>query len=215
MKPISLGIAEWSKQKLLLFAIYSIFSVLFLYVINDIIITDPQAFTGGNESSIEVFRNVYKVIYLLNPIYSILKIVVIALGIQKIIHIINDTEIEFSSVFTIVLLAEYILLLPDFIQIIWFLLIHTNYTMEEVQAFFPFSLYSLFNPDSVSRASDYILKLINPFEIAYWAMLAFGIKEITGTSIKSNLKAIASSYGIMLLAVIIIRYIIFGTILNE
>jgi hypothetical protein len=211
---IAIDINELQKQKWMLFALYSLFAILFLFLINDIIITDPQYFTGGNENSVKLFRNVYFFIYLIYPIYALIKIAIIAGAIRLAAAAFFSLEIEFFKLFTLVLLAEFALLLPDLIESVWFLLIHTNYTMEEVKYFYPFSVYSLIGFENIEQTFDYPLKLINPFELFYWYILITGLKEITEKSTKQSFKIVLFSYGLLLLLIIIFRFIIYSTILT-
>ena len=215
MNTFSLSLHKWYPQNRILFIVYALFSILFLFVINDIIIIDPKYFTGGNEKSIKLFRNVYNVIYIINPIYSLIKIVFIAFLLKTALSFFFTLDTKFSQLFTLVTLSEFALLLPDLLEIIWFLLIHTDYTMEEVKYFHPFSLYSFIGNYDLSNAYDYPLRLINPFEISYWIMLIIGIKEITGKTTKDGLKEVASSYGLFLLVIILFRYFIYSSIYHE
>lgn len=212
MISLNLNIKEWQGQKWILFAVYILFSVLFLFVINDIIITDPQYFTGGNQNSIRLFRNIYNIIYFIYPFYSFVKIAFIAMLLKSGLAFFTSTEVGFIKLFTLVLLAEFILLIPDFLEIIWFLLIHTDYTMEEVKYFHPFSAYSFIGYENIGQSYDYGLKLSNPFEIFYWFILIIGLKEITGKTTKENFKVVAGSYGLFLLIIVIARYFIFSSI---
>ena len=185
---IQLNINRLQEQKQMLFIVYVLFGVLFLYVINDIIITDPQYFTGGNENSVKLFRNVYKAIYFIYPFYAFIKISIIAGALRLAAAAFFSLEIKFSELFTLVVLAEFALLIPDLLETLWFLIIHTDYTMEEVKFFYPFSAYSLIGYENIEQTFDYPLKLINPFEVFYWFLLVTGLKEITGKPTKENFK---------------------------
>lgn len=215
MNKFSLSLHKWYDQKWMLYLVYALFSILFLFVINDIIITNPQYFTGGNENSIKLFRNVYTVIYIINPVYALIKIVFIAFLLKTALAFFFTLDTKFSQLFTLVTLSEFALLLPDLLEIIWFLLIHTNYTMEEVKYFYPFSAYSLIGWENFTQSTDYLFKLLNPFEILYWIMLITGIKEITGKTTKDGLKVVASSYGLFLLLIILFRYFVYSSIYHE
>ena len=212
MISLNLNIAKWQEHKWMLFTVYALFSVLFLYVINDIIITDPQYFTGGNQNSIKLFRNIYNLLYFVFPVYAFIKIAFIAMLLRLGIAFFMSQEVEFMKLFTLVLIAEFALLIPDFIETIWFLLIHTDYTMEEVKYFYPFSAYSLIGFENIDQSFDYLLKLINPFELVYWVLLIAGLNEITGKTRKESLKMVAGSYGLFLFIIIVARYFIFSSI---
>lgn len=210
---IRLNIEKLYEQKWIWFAVYALLSVLFIYIINDIIITDPKYFTGGNNHSVRAFRNVYKVIYFFYPIYLFVKIVIISFFIKMSLSFFKFKEVKFMLIFTLVLIAEFVFLIPNLSEIIWFLFIHTQYTMEEVDSYSFLSLVGLIDSSGISSAYIYPVKLVNLFEVLYWILLIVGIKEITQSSGKQSFKIVASSYGLLLLVIIVFRYILFSLIL--
>lgn len=139
---------------------------------------------------------------------------IITLFIKIALSIFKFGEVKLWKLFTLVLIAEFIFLIPDLLEVIWFLFLNTDYSMEEVKFFMPLNLYSFIHNYDMSEAYDYPVRLINPFEIAYWLLLIIGIKELTGKSAKQSFKVIASSYGVILLIVIVFRFIIYSTILH-
>lgn len=198
-----------------LFGMFAALYVGLVFVINDIIITDPSYFTGGNARSVELFRKVYSVIYIISPVYMFLKITLIAILIKAVSNYFFNTELRFWQVFTLINIAEFILLLPMIWEVIWFLLLNTDYTMAEVDTYSLLSLYSLFNPEAIGSEWSFPLKRINPFELVYWFILTVGLVYFTQKTHKQSLKIIALSYGMGLLVIAIFRFIIFGVMLGD
>ncbi len=191
----SINIDRYYKKRWYIFAVYSFLCILFLFLINDIIITDPTFFTGGNQKSVGLFRKVYKLIYVFFTLYALFKISTISLSIKYAVTFICDMDIPFQKLFTLVVLSEFTLLLPDLIEIIWFLFIKTNYTMYDVKFFNIFSIYSLFNsPEEVPVKYRYSLRVTNIFELMYCIVLYLGLRFLTKKTVLENIAIILSSY---------------------
>ncbi len=60
--------------------------------------------------------------------------------------------------------AGFILLIPGLVKIIWFLFIQTNYTIQDLQLFYPFSLLNLVNSGMLEPCLLYPLQVLNLFE---------------------------------------------------
>lgn len=211
---MTLNISNYYKDRWYLFALYNLLGILCLYLINDVIITDPQYFTGGNENSIKLFRNVYKVIYFLYPIYALFRVLFFSFVIRLGVSLFTNISIEFKQIFTLVIIAELVFLIPDFIEVIWFLLLKTDYSMFDVKHFSFLSLYNLFDPQEIPDGYTYLLKLINIFEITYWIILIFGLKQITNKPTLKSFKVVAGSYGSILLIITLFKLIVFSSILE-
>ncbi len=206
---LSLVIYKFEKDRWYIFGFFCLLNILFLFLINDVIITDPKYFTGGNDNSVNLFRNVYTAIYFINPIYSFIKIASIALVLKLGAALYCNLELEFRQLFTLATIAGFVLLLPDLLEVIWFLIIHTGYTMEEVKFFAPLSLFSLYDINEFPESYGYLLKLINLFELVYWFILIIGLAGLGAKSKLHGLKIVAGSYGIGLLVIILFTWLIF------
>jgi hypothetical protein len=206
-------VQKYEKDRWYLFGLFCLLNILFLFLINDVIITDPQYFTGGNENTVELFRNFYNVVYVINPIYVFIKIAFIASILKLGAALYCNLQLEFKQLFTLATISGFVLLLPDLIEVFWFMVIHTSYTMEEVKYFSPFSLYSLFGHAEISDSNKYMLALINPFEIIYWFVLIVGLKDLGAKSRQNGLKIVAGSYGVLLLVIILFNWVLYYSVL--
>ncbi len=177
------------------FIFYALINALLLYYIHDIIITDPQYFTGGNMNSVNLFRRVWKVIYFISPIYEFIKLVVISFLIYQAIKLVIKIEVHFWNILYIVLLAQMILLIPDFLELIWFTFIKSDYTMSNVENFNPLSLINLINHENASNFSYELLCSINLFNILYWGLLVYLIKGYVKITLKNSIIVVFCFYG--------------------
>ncbi|RUA28260.1 MAG: hypothetical protein DSY77_16205 [Bacteroidetes bacterium] len=123
--------------------------------------------------------------------------------------IIAGYKITFKSIFKVVLVTEFVWLLPSFTLIIWFGLIETSYTFNDVQYFAPLSLLNLFNASQLDPWLIFPLKSLNLFEVIYLLVLALGIKKIMKKDYDSALKFTLPVYGSALVV-----WILFVTFLS-
>ena len=85
-------------------------------------------------------------------------------------------KVYFTKIWQLVMLAECIFFMAEFIKIGWFLLVSTDPDIWEIRAFYPLSLMGFFDYPAVKDALHYPLKALNLFEVAYWGILALGIQ---------------------------------------
>ena len=93
-------------------------------------------------------------------------------------------RVTYSQSWGIVLVAEFVFLIPELIKIFWFLTIQTDPIYYDIQAFYPFSLMNFFNYQELPSRYAYPSKAINLFEPIYWLVLALGIKHFAKRGMK-------------------------------
>jgi hypothetical protein len=140
--------------------------------------------------------------YLVTPIILIIKLCLIA-GILDIGCFFFEKEIKYKKLFNIVVKAEFIFLGVIVLKTGWFLFYKPNYTLEDLQYFYPLSLINLIDYREYKTWFIYPLQIINLFEIVYWFVLANLLGKSLKLSTEKSLTIIASSYGIGLLIWII------------
>lgn len=84
-------------------------------------------------------------------------------------------KVPFGRTFKLVLVAEFVLLVPMIIKTIWFAVMATGYSMDDLQFFYPLSLLSVVNPQAVDPIWHYPLQVLNVFELGYWIVLGWGL----------------------------------------
>lgn len=86
-------------------------------------------------------------------------------------------RVTYQQCWGVVIGAEYIFLIPEILKIVWFMSIQTDPTLNDISAFYPFSLMHFFDYYSLDKRWAYPLRALNLFEIAYWFLLVEGIQH--------------------------------------
>lgn len=86
-------------------------------------------------------------------------------------------RVTYQQCWGVVIGAEYIFLIPEVLKIVWFMSIQTDPTLNDISAFYPFSLMHFFDYYSLDKRWAYPLRALNVFEIAYWFLLVEGIQH--------------------------------------
>jgi hypothetical protein len=105
--------------------------------------------------------------YLTIPLIYFLKLSLLSLSLM-IGVVFLGVKLNFKQLFRVALLAEFVMLIPTFIKIAWFIFIDTEYTFEEVNYFMPLSLSNLFEAGELAIYWAYPLQIANVFELIYW-----------------------------------------------
>ena len=103
-------------------------------------------------------------------------------------------KVYYVRLWQLVMFAECIFFLAEFMKIGWFLFITTDPDIWQVRAFYPFSLMGLFNYQQVSGAWHYPLKALNIFEVLYWLILALGIQHMSKKRMDVSIYIVLSFY---------------------
>lgn len=132
--------------------------------------------------------------YALIPLLLILKISIIA-AILDVGCFFFDKEIKYKRLFNIVVKAEFIFLLVILTKTAWFYFFQQNYTLEDLQYFYPFSALTVIGYEGLPAWFIYPLQVVNIFEAAYWFILAYLIGKELKINTEKGLGIVASSYG--------------------
>lgn len=137
--------------------------------------------------------------YVVTPVLIGLKVLLVAFCINfiKVFEIEGLEKIKFSDVIFVVLIAEFVFVIAGFYKFINFYWIDTNYTLEGLQTYFPISLLNLKEHISTEKWLAYPLQIVNLFEVFYWLILAWGVRELLDEKISysKSLGLIALTYG--------------------
>jgi|TARA_B110000259_G_C13995603_1_gene394275 hypothetical protein len=162
-----------------------------------------EQFTNEQIESFLDFQEKWEwVSYCLIPLFLVLKISIIAAIIDIGCFFFNQ-EIKYKKLFNIVVKAEFIFLLVIIFKTTWFYIFQQNYTLEDLQYFYPLSALNIVGYQGLETWFIYPFQVLNLFEIAYWFILSYLIgKEINYTTEK-GFSIVASSYGIGLLILVV------------
>lgn len=116
----------------------------------------------------------------------------------------------FKPFFRVAIQAELVLLLPSLLKLLWFLFVQTDYSLQDLQFFYPLSLLNLFDAKAMSPYLLYPLQLANLFEVAYWFALAYGVSQLIEIPMPKAFGVVATSYGSGLLVWVV--FIMFLTV---
>lgn len=108
-------------------------------------------------------------------------------------------EIKYKKLFNIVVKAEFIFLLVIVFKTAWFYFFQTNYTLEDLQFFYPLSALNIIGYKGLQPWFIYPFQVLNLFELAYWVILAYLIGKELKENTDKGFSIVASSYGIGLL----------------
>lgn len=137
--------------------------------------------------------------YIFVPIVLLIKTLLISSVIYIGSFFLNKIPLTFKQIWNIVLTAEFIFLLIGIIKIIWFYFFQTNYNLEDIQYFYPFSALNIVGYQELEPWLIYPFQVLNLFELGYWLILAYYIGKAAETTMDNGLKIVASSYGSSLL----------------
>lgn len=184
-----------------LFAIVGISSLIIVYLFNTLIITkDVFYYSLGNQLTFErieeIINNQSKYLwvgYLFIPVWLLLKTFMVNLTLQA-GALLYGIKLKLSQTIKVALMAEFVFLIPQLLKLGWFLLIQKEYTLTDVQQFYPLSILSLFHAESLSAIWIYPFQIFNVFEALYWFVLAGGIKQVLDKDMDTGIKIVFSGY---------------------
>jgi hypothetical protein len=131
--------------------------------------------------------------YLTIPLIYFLKLSLLSLSLM-IGVVFLGVKLNFKQLFRVALLAEFVMLIPTFIKIAWFIFIDTEYTFEEVNYFMPLSLSNLFEAGELAIYWAYPLQIANVFELIYWFVLAYLIGKLLHSNTAEGFKVVLYGY---------------------
>jgi hypothetical protein len=151
--------------------------------------------------------------YFIVPIFILFKTSIITSALYIGCFFFSKSNISFKNILKIVLNVEFIFILVPILKLIWFCFFQTNYTLEDIQYFYPLSALNIVGYKGLDAWFIYPLQTLNLFEVAYWLLLSYYIGKIASPTknIEENkypmdfgLKIVASSYGSALLLWVVV-----------
>ncbi|MEO5976556.1 MAG: hypothetical protein ABIS36_19985 [Chryseolinea sp.] len=164
-------------DKRLLFVLLCLLSFFLLYVKITLIENETAAFEflqDRPEGSILRILNTIKFISI--PFIYLWKFTVIAFVVWVGCFMFGY-RVTYTQCWGVVIGAEYIFLIPEVMKITWFLTVETDPGLQEISAFYPFSLMHFFDYGDIEKKWAYPLRALNLFEIVYWFLLVEGIQH--------------------------------------
>ena len=117
----------------------------------------------------------------------------------------NSSKRFFSAIVN----TDFVFIAPLAIKLLWFNFYQTDYSLKDLQYFSPLSVFSLFNPKEIDPWLVYPLQLLNVFELLYWFVLAYQLKEVIGKSLTGSIGFVAGTYGVgLLIWVVLVMFLV-------
>ena len=148
--------------------------------------------------------------YTIIPIILFIKTTLVASVLYIGTFFFSKTKVTFKQLFNAVVKAEFVFLGVGVLKIIWFYFFQTNYTLEDLQYFYPLSALNIVGYKGLDVWFIYPLQLLNLFELVYWLLLAYFIGKLAftekdkGKPMDLGFKIVASSYGSALLLWVVV-----------
>jgi hypothetical protein len=145
--------------------------------------------------------------YALTPVLLLIKWLFVA-GLLYTALFFSQVPVSFKSLWRIALQSEWVFVLAALIKFCWFYFFATNYTLQDLQFFYPLSAANLFTPDELEAWWVYPFQIINLFEVTYWVVLAILLGKLIQVSTDKAFEYVAKGYGTgLLLWVLLIVFI--------
>jgi len=110
-----------------------------------------------------------------------------------------ERKIAFKKYFRIALMGEFVLLLVGLFKFGYFYFVKTNYTLLDLQQYYPLSYINFLDRTNLQPWLIYPLQTLNLFELAYVLVLVFGLHKLLKNTFTKSLEMVALSYGTGLL----------------
>ena len=155
------------------------------------------------QSYMESQKKWWWVSYAVTPLLIGIKVLLVAfcLNFIKLLDLEGLEKVKFSDFVFLALIAEFVFVIAGFYKFVNFHWIDTDYTLEDLQTYYPISLINLREHISTEKWLAYPLQLVNLFEFFYWVFLAWGIYELSDQKVKpvKSFGLVSLTYGIGLL----------------
>ena len=195
----------------LIFFIIIILSFLLLYLNNNFVTTNSKIFdflskdypSEVAQNYIESQKKWWWVSYAVTPLFIGIKVLLVAfcLNFIKLLDLEGLEKIKFSDFVFLALIAEFVFIIAGFYKFVNFHWIDTDYTLEDLQTYYPISLINLREHISTEKWLAYPLQLVNLFELFYWGFLSWGIYELSNQKVKpaKSFGLVSLTYGVGLI----------------
>ena len=184
----------FAADKRLLFILLCLVTLLLLYIKISLIENETAAFEFlQDRPEGMILKAISTVKFLSIPLVYAWKFTVIAFVIW-IGCFMFGYRVTYSQCWGVVIAAEFIFLIPEILKILWFMLVDTDPTYNDISGFYPLSLIHFVDFESIDKRWAYPLRALNVFEIVYWFLLVGGIHHYARKDKKYVWIIVACSY---------------------
>jgi hypothetical protein len=123
-------------------------------------------------------------------------LVSLCLSIGNFFYSMNEVKIpKFNNFFQISLKGEFVLLLVGYFKFGYFYFFKTDYTLQDLQRYYPLSFINFLNFEKLEPWLIYPLQTINLFEITYFFVLVYGMYRLLNYNYWKSFEITSVSYG--------------------
>ena len=141
------------------------------------------------------FRQLSWLSYIFNPLVLLIKFSLISFVLYLgIMFIKTEYSISLSSVLRVVIASEIAIMLGSLSKFTWFCLFAGNYSLPDIEFFYPASLINIFKITDLDKIWIYPLQTINIFHILYILLLSFGLTHICKIGKPDSEKIVLAAY---------------------
>lgn len=107
----------------------------------------------------------------------------------------DENEYKFKKLLNITLWGELVLVSVGYVKLIYFVFIKTDYTLKDIQQYYPLSYTNFLDLEKIEPWLIYPLQTVNLFEIAYFFVLVYSLHELLKNNFWHSFEITAVSYG--------------------
>ena len=181
-------------DKRLLFILLCLITLLLLFIKISLIENETAAFEFlQDRPEGTILKAINAIKFLSIPLVYLWKFTVIAFVIW-IGCFMFGYRVTYTQCWGVVIGAEFIFLIPEILKIIWFMVVETDPTYNDISGFYPLSLIHFVDFEALDKRWAYPLRALNVFEIVYWILLVQGIHHYARKDKKYVWIIVACSY---------------------
>lgn len=138
--------------------------------------------------------------YVLIPLIVIMRSVLVSMCLSVgLFFYDSENNIKYKKLLNVALLGEFILASVGYVKFFYFTLVNTNYSLVDIQQFYPLSFINFLDVENLEPWLVYPLQTVNLFEITYFFVLVYGMHKLLKNNYWKSFEITAASYGTGLL----------------
>ncbi len=167
-------------------------------LINEIVFYNTFSEQLTYERAMKLFEDLKRyswIEYVVAPVMILIKFSLVSLVLYIGVFLFDlQNKVSPGSVFRIVTASEAVLVFASLFKFLWFVIFAGNYTLDDLNFFYPLSLINLFARDEVNRFWIFPLQMINVFQLIYILALSYGINKSCRVEKSDAEKIVLSTY---------------------
>lgn len=197
-------------------ALYLTIMLLSQSLVNEIVYYNTFSEQLTYDRAAELYGILKKRFWLTYPLFPLIMLIkVTSVGIVVYAGVLISgfqKQISLGRVIRVATAAEIIFVLASAVKVLWFCFFAGNYTLTDINFFYPVSLINLFSQQEVDTLWVFPLQTLNLFHLCYILLLIYGVRISGNISNVNSQKIVAGTY--LPVLVIWIAFIMFLNVKN-